>query len=269
MNKKTAALTLEDIVCLSGKRRAILLLLGKKGYGIEELTEVMNMTSHSLAPQLKTLKDERIVSIKNGIYELTEVGHILVKNMYPLFETMDVLEKNQRYWFDRNMAVIPSKLAEQIREIGNYQLLEYDISEYMFDVPAEFSENLKKSNFAFCLLSFYHPIYSRMQFEMAETGKKMVIIVTRKVHERLIEEEKDRLGKLIKQENVKYMIYNGDCTLICPTMTLTDVFSYIYFFNNDGVYDNKIILSTDDRTLAWSKELYEHYKKQSVYVKAI
>lgn len=162
LNKSTVALTLSDIVCLSEKRRAILLLLGKKGYSIDELTEKMNMTAHSLAPQLKTLRDEEIVVLKDGMYELTNIGHVLVKNMFPLFETIDVLEKDQRFWFSRNLSVIPADLMERIRDIGSYRLLEYDISEYMYDVPAEFSDNFKKSKHAMCLLSVYHPIYTEM-----------------------------------------------------------------------------------------------------------
>lgn len=160
MNKTLISLTLSDLVCLSEKRRTILLLLGKKGYSIDELTEEMDMTAHSLAPQLKTLRDEEIISVKNGIYELTNIGRILVKNMYPLFETINILEKDDRFWFDRNLAVIPHELTDRIRDIGDYKLLEYDLSDYMFNVPAEFRENFKKSKHAMCLLSVYHPIYS-------------------------------------------------------------------------------------------------------------
>lgn len=162
MNKSTVALTLSDIVCLSEKRRTILLLLGKTGHNIDELTEKMNMTAHSLAPQLKTLRDEEIVILKDGMYELTNIGRVLVKNMYPLFETIDILEKDHRFWFSRNLSVIPADLMERIRDIGNYKLLEYDISEYMYDVPAEFRDNFKKSKHAMCLLSFYHPVYTEI-----------------------------------------------------------------------------------------------------------
>ncbi|MCL2550300.1 MAG: hypothetical protein FWE78_05180 [Methanimicrococcus sp.] len=162
MGKNTATFTLSDLVCLSEKRRAILLLLEKKCHSIDELAEKMDMTAHSLMPQLKTLRDEQIIAIKDGTYKLTEIGRILVKNMYPLFETINVLEKNQRYWFERNLSVIPPELMERIREIGNYKLLEYDISNYMFDVPQEFSDTFKKSKHAMCLLSIYHPIYSEM-----------------------------------------------------------------------------------------------------------
>lgn len=162
MNKSSITLALNDLICLSEKRRIILLRLGKKKQKIEELTENMNMTAHSLAPQLKTLRDEGMIILKDGYYELTNIGHILAKNMYPLFETIDILERNHRYWFTRNLSVIPSDLLEKIRDIGDYDLLEYDISEYMFDVPKEFSDNFKTSKSAMCLLSIYHPVYTDM-----------------------------------------------------------------------------------------------------------
>ena len=268
MNKTSISLTLNDIVCLSEKRRSILLLLGKKKHNAKELTEKMDMTAHSLAPQLKTLRDEGLIIQKDSIYELTNIGCILVKNMYPLFETIQILEKNQRYWFDRNFSALPPELSERIRETGNYQLLEYDISEYMFDIPAEYKDNFGKSKNAMCLVSLYHPVYTKMQFEMAAYGKEITIIATLKVHERFMEERKDRLKDLIRRKNVTYMIY-GEGDEIVPNMTLTDVFSYIYFFNNDSVYDNKIIFSTDDRALAWAKELYDYYKNNSSILESI
>lgn len=162
LNKSKATLTLSDIICLSEKRRLILSLLGKNEYSIDELTEKMNMTAHSLSPQLKTLRDEELIILKDGVYRLTNIGEILVKNMSHLFETIDILEKDQRFWFSRNLSVIPADLAEQICNIGNYKLLEYDISEYMYAVPAEFCDNFKKSKNALCLLSIYHPIYTEM-----------------------------------------------------------------------------------------------------------
>ncbi|WNY25531.1 hypothetical protein [Methanolapillus millepedarum] len=156
----SASLSLSDIVCLSEKRRTLLLLLKEKGCKIEELTEKTEMTAHSLAPQLKTLRDEKIIVLKDDRYELTHIGHILVKNMYPLFETIAVLERDRKYWFDRDLSVIPPELLYRIGEIGAYKLLEYSISDYMFDVPAEFLDNLKKSKHAMCLLSVYHPVYT-------------------------------------------------------------------------------------------------------------
>ena len=91
----------------------------------------------------------------------------------------------------------------------------------------------------------------------------MTIIVTPKVYERLVEEDEKRLQKIIQRENVTFLKLE-ETGMIVPSMTITDVFVYIYFFNNDGVYDNKIIVSLDDITRSWAKDLYKHYKKQAI-----
>ena len=101
---------------------------------------------------------------------------------------------------------------------------------------------------------------------MAESGKEMTIIVTLKVHERFIEEMGERLNKLIRRKNVSYMLLPNEGVTTTLSMTLTDVFAYIYFFNTDGVYDNKIIVSDDEMTRTWAKELYKFYKKKATAV---
>ena len=103
---------------------------------------------------------------------------------------------------------------------------------------------------------------------MAESGKEMTIIVTPKVHERFIEEMEDRLNELIKRGNVSYMILPDKGVTTTPSMTLTDLFAYIYFFNTDGVYDNKIIVSDDDAMRAWARELYKFYKKKAAAIES-
>ncbi|MCL2550299.1 MAG: DUF1724 domain-containing protein [Methanimicrococcus sp.] len=103
---------------------------------------------------------------------------------------------------------------------------------------------------------------------MAESGKEMTIIVTPKVHERFIEEMGNRLNELIRRGNVNYMLLSDSAVTTTPSMTLTDLFAYIYFFNTDGVYDNKIIVSDDDMMRAWAKELYKFYKKKAAAVES-
>ena len=89
------------------------------------------------------------------------------------------------------------------------------------------------------------------------------MLVTPKVYDRLVEKDEKRLRNIIQRKNVTFLILE-ETDVIVPSMTITDVFTYIYFFNNDGVYDNKIVISADDDTRSWAKELYKYYKKKSV-----
>jgi predicted transcriptional regulator len=61
---------------------------------------------------------------------------------------------------------------------------------------------------------------------------------------------------------------NAEDEAISPSMTITDVFAYVYLFNTDGVYDNKIIISLDEQTRSWFNKLYQHFKAQAVSLKS-
>lgn len=102
----------------------------------------------------------------------------------------------------------------------------------------------------------------------SDSDKEMTIIVTSKVYERLMEEEKERLKSVTQRGNITFMKIEND-DIVYPSMTITDVFAYIYFFNTDGVYDNKIIVSTDRKTQCWAEKLYAHYKNESNQIEDI
>jgi predicted transcriptional regulator len=102
---------------------------------------------------------------------------------------------------------------------------------------------------------------------MAESGKEMTFIVTSKVLERFKEVDEARLNRLIHLKNVTFLLLNETDNAISPSMTITDVFVYAYLFNTDGVYDNKIIISSDDQTHSWFKKLYQHFQDQADLLK--
>ena len=95
----------------------------------------------------------------------------------------------------------------------------------------------------------------------------MIFIVTSKVLCRLKEEDEARLNKIIHLDNVTFLLLDEADNIINPSMTITDVFVYVSLFNTDNVYDNKIIISTDEMTRSWFKELYTYFKKKAVPLK--
>ena len=77
-------LQLSDLIWLSDKRKKLLLLLMDGPKSMKHIIKALNETAHSMSPQLKILKDEMLISQKGDMYELTTIGSIIVKNMYPL-----------------------------------------------------------------------------------------------------------------------------------------------------------------------------------------
>ena len=83
---------------------------------------------------------------EEGIYRLSAIGEIVVEKMQPLIGTLSVFEKNEKFWADRKLTPIPPHLVNRINELGNYRLIEPDLS-HTFDLNPEFVKNLSNSTY--------------------------------------------------------------------------------------------------------------------------
>ena len=71
------------------------------------------------------------------MYSLSLIGEIIIEIMQPLLDTLEVFEKNEDFWADRKLAPIPPHLMKRISELGDYHLIEPDLS-HTFDLSPEF-----------------------------------------------------------------------------------------------------------------------------------
>lgn len=258
-------LQLSDLIWLSDKRKKLLLLLMDGPKSMKHIIKALNETAHSMSPQLKILKDEMLISQKEDMYELTTIGSIIVKNMYPLFNTLSVIDEDRKYWCGRDLSQIPQNFLERIGELGNYMLLDPGFFNIM-DLPIEFTENLKKSAHIECLLSYYHPMYMKLYFSEAEAGKEMTFIFTENVFERALEEWESSLESAMKNEKIHIFLYPENTITGLPTICITESFLYLFLFRSDNNYENRRLMAFDDSARLWGAELFDYYMSLSVPV---
>lgn len=250
--------TLCDTLWLSEKRKNLLLLLMEGPRDIDQIKTSLNVTSKAMMPQVKILKkQELIIQQNNGVYELSEIGRLIVENMLPLINTMDVIEENRKYWTGRDLSVIPEALFKRLGEIGQFMLIEPDMN-HLFDLPREFTENLKKSGHILTIISYYHPLYPALYAELAKSGVKMSMVLTESVFERMNSDCKPELKVILDAENVEVEICGENNRL--PTIAVTDRFMYLCLFDKQGKYDHRTLMSFDSTALLWAEELFDHYR---------
>ena len=49
-------------------------------------------------------------------------------------------------------------------------------------------------------------------------------------------------------------------------LSITDDLILIAFFNRDGIFDHKKLISFEESALSWGNELFEHYKEMAELV---
>jgi predicted transcriptional regulator len=227
---------------------------------IEQIKTSLNVTSKAMMPQIKILKKQGLVIQKGDTYTLSEIGKLVVGNMLPLLNTLEVLEENKEYWASRDTSVIPYEQFMRLGELGECMVIEPDLN-HLFDLPREFTENLIKSRCIMSSLSYYHPLYPSLYSRLAKSGAGMEIVLTKAVLERLKDDCRDELETLLNSENTVVKVYEEKLQL--PTIAVTEKFMYICLFDKHGKYDHRKVMSFDASALRWGKELFMHYNELS------
>jgi len=249
--------SLSDTIWLSDKRQRLLLLLMEGPRNIDQIKTSLNVTSKSMMPQINKLKEQNLIinHKEDGSYRLSSIGRITVRNMMPLLRTLGVLEENNEYWASMDLTTIPDELACRLGELGECMVIDPDVN-HLFDLPLEFTENLKRSHHVRSFISYFHPLYPSLYSELSQRGADLELILTRPVFERMKENCYNELQTMMDSENTKIYICDDEMKL---TITLTERFIYICFFNDEGRYDHKKVMSFDESALRWGNELIDNY----------
>lgn len=252
--------SLIDLIFNSEKRKNVLLLLMEGRKSRDEIKTSLNVTSTALIPQIKKLKEQGLVIQDNDHYILSNMGKVLVENMMPLLNAVDVFEENSSYWLNRDLNGIPGNILKRFGELGNYLIIEPDLN-YLFEFPAEFTENIGKSSYIRAFNAYFHPEYPSLYSALAEKGIDFSLVLSKSVYERMHHDYPEEVSKFLQMENTDLAISKETSGL--ATLVTTDRFLFLCFFDNRGQYDHRIIMSFDSRALKWSRELFDHYKERS------
>lgn len=252
--------SLVDIVFNSEKRKNVLLLLIEGEKSRDEIKMSLNVTSTALIPQIKKLKDNGLVIQNGDYYTLSNMGEVLVENMLPLLNVVNVFEENNDYWKNRNLKGVPKHLLKRFGELGSCLIIEPDLN-YLFEFPKEFTENIAKSKYVMAYNAYFHPEYPALYSKLAEKGIEISLVLTDSVFERMQHDFSEEIGKFTAPENTELMVSKEMSGL--ATLVTTDRFLFLCFFNEQGQYDHTILMSFDSKALQWSKELFDYYKDKS------
>lgn len=257
--------SLLDVIFLSDKRKKLLLLLNDNPKNIDYIKTSLNVTSTSIMPQIKILKEKQLINYEHDteLYKLSDIGEIIVENLQPLLDTINVFEENLEYWASRDLSAIPDHLLKRIGELGHCTLIQPDLN-HMFELPREVIDNMYKSNNIMAISSCFHPSYPSLFLEIAKKGIDISIILTVSTFEKLKNEFRKNTEEFLKMSNAELHISNGSIKLTAAA--ITDRFVFLCFFDKDQRFDLQYIMSFDESALKWGEELFQYYTNQSTPV---
>lgn len=247
--------SLINLIFFSDRRKELLLLLKEESKDIDAIKELLKVDASSIQPHIKKMKDAHLITEEKKVYRLSEIGKIIVENLEPFLNTVEVLEVDDDYWKTRDLISIPDFLLERIDELGHCELLEPDV-EHMLETPKAFLANILNSKEVLTFVSYFHPEAPSLYAGLAKNGTRVILCMTENVIERLFSGFPEEAGKLTRNKNSKLFVCKKPASI--SSIVVTDTFLALKLSENDGKMRDQLLISTGERALGWGKELFWH-----------
>ncbi len=232
------------------------MFLLREGPGdIDAIKELLNVDAGTIQPHIKKMKDAHLLVEEKKVYSLSEIGKVIVENLAPFLNTIEVFEVNEDYWKTHDLTSVPDFLLDRIDELGHCELLEPDV-EHMLETPKAFIENIASSNEILTFVSYFHPEAPSLYADLAEKGTKITLCMAENVILRLFSSFPEEAERLSISENSKIFVCQKPAPI--PSIVVTDRFLSLKLFENGGKLRDQILISTEKKALDWGRDLFWH-----------
>jgi predicted transcriptional regulator len=255
-----------NVISASDKRRNLLILLNSSGpQEWDDVKRILNVTSTGMLPQIKILEEEHLIERDGRRFSLTPMGKVLTTHMEPLIKTMEIFDKNRKFWGEHNIGVLPLEILLHIGELGNYQIVENPDVE-IFDVNT-FLKNISTSKVLKGISHTVHPRYPSFFLSLAKKGVETSLILTPGVYQVIKEKYRNLLEEWLECKNAHLYVPPDDIKF---SFVVTDTYFSISLFYTSGVFDSKNdVVSFDPSAQKWGERIFSYYQKQSKKIESL
>lgn len=257
-------LELIELIFLSDKRKQLLLFLKSGPKNMDEITEALQVTSTSILPQIKKLKDMSLVIQEDKSYTLSLIGKVLVEKMQPLVSTIELFEDNFEYWSEKDLQGLSPSFKKRLGELSKCKLIQPDLDR-MFELDPEVVENLSSSGYILEAIAYFHPPMISLCQELAKKGVEFSLLMSESVYERYYTDYTEDLQNMLTLKNVKFFRYPGELKI--ASLTVTDKFFMISLFpKNQRHFDRESLMCYEPSAMKLGTELFDELLLDSMQV---
>lgn len=249
-----------DVLFASEKRKGVLLLLRDGSKETEYLLKCLDTTRQALLPQMKVLQEQCLVSHYKDTYELTTIGKLIVDEMTPLLDKIEVLDKDIDYWRKHKIDFIPTHLLQNIGKLRKYKVITPPFTDiYKLNEEILKTSPISKSHYG--IVTYYHPLFCQFLSNMISNNVNVYMIVPQPVLDGFRTEHSTQFEELMQSELFHFSVYPRNLSVV--GVACNDYYFMMRLLKSNGEYDTKYILCDGKEALEWGKKLFEYYLKDS------
>ena len=253
-----------NIITSSDKRKRLLLLLNDAPKTMEDIKEILQVTTTGMLPQIRILEERNLVKQDNKHYCLTELGCVVAAYLDDLVKTLETIEKEESFWKEHDLGAIPTPLLMKINELSDIQIAENSV-EQLYEPHKVFLDNVMRCKKFSGISPIVHPVYPEMFLQLAKNGIEVSLILTKNAFTVVKNNYGDELTKFLRFDNANLYVLQENIKLSC---IVADTYFSISLFYKNGVFDSRNdLVGTDTSTLSWGDELFNYYRERAEKIK--
>lgn len=255
-----------DVLFMSDKRKKVLLSLQDGPKEMEYLLNSLDTTRPALLPQMRVLEDRYLIIHYNDSYELTIIGKILVDEIVPLLNTLEVFDVDIDYWGNHNLRFAPTFLLSRLREIKGCKVIEPNLVN-IYEANKDFIETCATSKDLLLILTFAHPVFITLGSQFIANGSNIEIIINADLLQKFKTTWQKEVKGYIDSGKVKFYLYQKDIEL--GTFAQNEHCFVLRMLSNNKTYDYSQLFCNGPDALKWGRELFDFYLKDSIPITEI
>ena len=252
--------TLLDVMLMSERRKSVLLLLKDGAKEMEDILKTLCTTRQALLPQIRILEKHFLVSHYEDTYELTSIGEILVNDITPLLNTLEILDSDVDFWGTHNLDFIPAHLLKRIYELQKCDTKKPSNAD-MYDLNKTVIKSSFMSTFHRALCTFYHPNFPELFSGLMQNNVNVYFVTTPEVFDKLKKQHIEDFENLLKNELFHFYVCSVKMDFLA--MVYNDYHLLLRLLKNNGEVDSSYVLCSNPDSLVWGNDIFAYYIKKS------
>lgn len=243
-------------------RLKILRCLNFSPTSIKEIVKKTGLTYSSVSSNINKLQKKNKIVKKDNKFQLSHITQINLENILDFHKTLELIENYEKFWNKHNIDFINHNAQQNLTDLYSAKLIE-STSIDIYKTHNTIKKYLLNSKKIKAIFPYLHPDYPKIIENILENNGEIELIINDTIYNNLILKIKEE----IRQEAIKNnkLIVHSIKKPVNIYLTSCETHMSLGLFKNDGSFDqNRILFSSNERSIKWGEQLFQDIKNKLV-----
>ena len=243
-------------------RLKILSELDKEPNNVRGIVKLTKITYSSVSSNIDKLKKNNHIKKVNNKYHITPMTEVYLKSLIDFKNSIDMINDYDIFWDKHNLNQLSMDSVKSITDLKESQLIEATPIE-IFKTHNTIKKQMIKSKSVKAIFPHLHPEYPKLIENVLKNDGTVELIIPQDIFKELIFRIDGKVRRAaIKERKLKVYKFKQDLNLY---LSICDENMALGLFKNDGSFDqNRILISSNEKSNKWAEKLFEHVRKQVI-----